>query len=62
MITAPPMRCTVSCSGESELPMYPAATPKPVNTVANPRMNTRVAGTALAVSWASADSPTMIPR
>ncbi len=58
----PPTRSTEVWNWCSDEPSSPAAAPKLANTVANPSTNTNVAGTALAVSWASAVSPTMIPR
>jgi carbon-monoxide dehydrogenase large subunit len=50
------------CSAVNDEPNWPAAVPKPANTNAKPAMNTSVAGTALAVSRASTDSPTTRPR
>ena len=62
MITTPPTRWTTDSAGSSEWPTKPAATPNAANTDAKPRMKIIVAGTTLAMSWDSTDSPTMIPK
>ena len=58
----PPTRSTVPWYWCSDDPSSPAAAPKLAKIVAKPSTKMAVAGTARAGSWASAVSPTMMPR